>query len=284
MVRVAIASLPATTLPLMSASSSWKVPVSPSREPIFNVPAVILTLAAIMGLVHVLFWLVLSPDQVSDALVLFSFIPARYSTAVLAEKGWATGWGAAVWSIVTYAFIHGSVLHLSLNMIWLFAFGTPVARRFGTARFFAFFCAAAVAGALVHLATHVGEPRPIVGASASISGAMAAALRFIFVRGGLLGSRDAAAIDRSRVPAASLSEMFRDVRVLAFIAVWFGTNIIFGAGGVSMPGQEQDIAWEAHIGGFLMGLFGFSLFDPPRPLATEAEPRDGATTVGDDRL
>jgi membrane associated rhomboid family serine protease len=268
----------------MSASSIWNVPVPSSREPIFNVPAVILTLAVVMGLVHALFWLVLSPDQVSDALVLFSFIPARYDAAMLATEGWATGWGAAVWTVVTYAFIHGSVLHLSLNMIWLFAFGTPVARRFGTTRFFAFFCAAAVAGALAHLATHFGEMRPLVGASAGISGAMAAALRFIFVRGGMLGSPGYAETDRARVPAASLSEMFRDGRVLAFIAVWFGTNIIFGTGAASLPGQDQDVAWEAHIGGFLLGLFGFKLFDPPRPLAAEAEPRDDATTVGDHRL
>jgi membrane associated rhomboid family serine protease len=54
----------------------------------------------------------------------------------------------------------------------------------------------------------------------------------------------------------------RDVRVLAFLVVWFGVNLLFGVGTISMPGVEQSIAWQAHIGGFLAGLLLFPLFDP----------------------
>jgi len=38
--------------------------------------------------------------------------------------------------------------------------------------------------------------------------------------------------------------------------------LLFGIGSIGLPGGEQSIAWEAHIGGFLAGLLLFPLFDP----------------------
>jgi len=145
------------------------------------------------------------------------------------------------------------------------AFGSPVARRFGSRRFLAFMAVTAAAGAAVHLVTHFGELLPMVGASAAISGAMAAATRFAFQRGGPLELwRDPA--EACRVPAAPLATSLRDSRVLAFVLAWFGVNILFGVFSVGMPGIEQAIAWQAHIGGFLVGLFAFAVFDPvPTP-------------------
>ena len=111
----------------------------------------------------------------------------------------------------------------------------------------------------------------MIGASATVSGAMAAAMRFVFQHGGPLGSLGRGDDENSyRVPAAPLSAMLRDPRILAFLAVWFGVNFIFGMGAVSMPGMEGTVAWQAHVGGFLAGLLGFALFDPVRP----SEPRN----------
>src|SRR5207245_2787476 len=110
-----------------------------------------------------------------------------YDASILAELSWPQGWGAAIWTFVTYAFIHADLNHLIFNAVWLLAFGTPVARRFGSLRFIAFFIVTAVAGAGAHLLTHFGEMLPMIGASAGISGAMAAAMRFAFQRGGPLG-------------------------------------------------------------------------------------------------
>jgi membrane associated rhomboid family serine protease len=58
----------------------------------------------------------------------------------------------------------------------------------------------------------------------------------------------------------------RDPRVLAFLAVWFGLNILFGIGSVSLTEDQQSVAWQAHIGGFLAGLLLFPLFDPVAPV------------------
>lgn len=132
----------------------------------------------------------------------------------------------------------------------------------------------AAAGAAVHLVTHFGELLPMVGASAAISGAMAAATRFAFQRGGPLELwRDPA--EACRVPAAPLATSLRDPRVLAFVLVWFGVNILFGVFSVGMPGIEQAIAWQAHIGGFLVGLFAFAAFDPV-PTSTKLDGGKGS--------
>jgi membrane associated rhomboid family serine protease len=239
--------------------------VASSRERIFNVPGIILAIIAAIALVHGVRTLILTPNQDNDFLILFSFIPMRYDLTVLAAESWARGWGAAVWTFVTYAFIHGNLTHLGVNAIWLLAFGPPVARRFGASRFAIFFAATAAAGAAVHLATHLGERWPMVGASAAISGAMAAAIRFVFQRGGPLGAMGKGDEADYQVQAAPLSVALRDPRVLAFMVVWFGVNLLFGPGTIPLPGAEEGVAWQAHIGGFLAGLFGFALFDPVRP-------------------
>jgi membrane associated rhomboid family serine protease len=240
--------------------------VNPPRERIFNVPVAVLMTAAVIGLVHAVFVLFLNEQETNQALLIFGFIPARYDLAVLAEEPWWIGWGAAVWTFVTYAFLHANLTHLFINMVWLLAFGTPVARRFGSLRFAILLLAAAVAGAAAHLAVHLGEPQLMIGASAAISGAIAAALRFVFQRGGPLGVLGGGGDPEAyRVPALPLSKMLRDRRALAFMVAWFGINLLFGPGTISMPGMDQSVAWEAHIGGFLAGLFGFSLLDPVRP-------------------
>ena len=244
----------------------------PPRERIFNVPVVVLWLLAAMGLVHVLMTLVLSANQASNFLELFAFIPARYNLRLLSELSWVRGWGAAVWTFLTYAFIHGNLMHLGFNGVWLLAFGTPVARRFGALRFLIFFLFSAAVGAAFHLAVHAGEGVPMVGASAAISGAMGAAMRFAFQRGGPLGPFRGGDEATYRVPATPLSVMFRDPRLIVFLIVWFGVNIFFGLGFVSVPGEEgMPIAWEAHIGGFLAGLVGFVLFDPVQADASSEE-------------
>src|SRR5262249_12882326 len=121
----------------------------------------------------------------------------------------------------------------------------------------------AAAGAAAHLVTHVGELLPMVGASAAISGFMAAAIRVAFQRGGPLSMWRRHHDEAHRVPAAPLMAAPRGPRVLALLAVWFGLNLLFGVGSIGIPGTEsQSIAWQAHIGGFVAGLVLFAVFDP----------------------
>jgi membrane associated rhomboid family serine protease len=251
----------------------------PPRERIFNVPAVVLALLAVIGVVHAFLVLVLDSRQTTEFLLLFAFIPLRYDPSITSVAVWPGGYAADVWTFVTYAFIHRDLNHLFFNAIWLLAFCSPVARRFGTWRFLAFFAVTAAAGAAAHLATHFGEVLPMIGVSAVISGAMAASMRFAFQPGGplgLWGGREEA----YRVPAVPLSVALRDRRVLAFLLVWFGINALFALMPFGTSGLEHSIAWQAHIGGFLAGLLAFALFDPvPRATADTGEGPPAEPTV-----
>jgi membrane associated rhomboid family serine protease len=92
------------------------------------------------------------------------------------------------------------------------------------------------------------------------------------VKGSFLSFSRGDADEAAKVPALSLVRALRDARVLAFLAVWFGVNIIFGVGSIAIGADGGSVAWQAHIGGFLAGLMLFSLFDPvPRAAAHAAD-------------
>jgi membrane associated rhomboid family serine protease len=134
-----------------------------------------------------------------------------------------------------------------------------------------------MAGAAAFLLVHPFGLEPVVGASAAISGAVAAAMRFAFEPGAPLGPGRSLSVTSDRayfVPALPLARVFRDGRALTFLLTWFGCNILFGAFARPLGVGDATVAWEAHIGGFLFGLFAFSLFDPApdHRLAADPEP------------
>jgi len=231
-------------------------------EPIFNVPPVVLATIAVLVLVHALRMLVMTDAEDVRFLLTFAFIPVRYDINPVVDS-LPGGFGADIWTFFTYAFIHADLLHIGLNLAWLLPFGTALARRFGAWRYTLFMLVVAAAGALAHLLSHPGAMVPMIGASAAISGAMAAAMRFVFQRGGPLEAwRGEIGDDAYRVAAVPLGATLRDPRFLAFLAVWIGLNALFGLGTVSIGEAGQEIAWQAHIGGFFAGLLLFTPFDP----------------------
>jgi membrane associated rhomboid family serine protease len=254
-----------------------ELPPDGPREPILTLPGALTAYVLLLAVIHVVRMLL--PFDIDDVVIqMFGFIPKRYDSTLLAIT-FPGGTGAKVWTFVTYSLLHANLTHIGFNVLWLLPFGSALARRFGAARFFLFMAVTAVAGALAHLVTHEHAVAPMIGASASVSGTMAAAIRFAFVRGSFLsfsrGDADAAA----KVPALSLLRALRNTRVLGFLAVWFGVNIIFGIGSIAIGADGASVAWQAHIGGFFAGLLLFSLFDPiPRavPNAADASSSDAS--------
>jgi membrane associated rhomboid family serine protease len=231
----------------------------PTSEPILNVPRAVVVAAGVMIAIQVVRSLL--PDEI-DVTVLLSlaFIPARYSGAAAELPG---GYLTAVTSFVTYMVVHGGWMHLLVNVLWMVAFGTAVARRIGARGFYEFSILCGLAGALTHLVFHWGEMGPMVGASAAISGQMAGALRFIFSARRGPGERTP---DFVNAPLTSLGDTLRDPRIMGFLVFWVVINAYFGLTAVSFAGTEGAIAWEAHIGGFLCGLLIFGFFDKASPV------------------
>jgi membrane associated rhomboid family serine protease len=184
--------------------------------------------------------------------------------------------GVKPWTLLTYAFMHGSWTHVFLNCVWLVAFGPPIARRFGSPRFLLFLVATAIASALAHWIISPMDFSPLIGASGVDSGLMGAATRFMFQPGAPLGAFGSTSRPQiETVPAASLSGVFTERRSLIFIVIWFATNLIFGAGARTLGFSDMPVAWIAHLGGFIAGLVLFPLFDRPfraPPMAGELAP------------
>jgi membrane associated rhomboid family serine protease len=245
------------------------------HEPILTLPGALTAYVLLLAVIHLR--VLLPPDLEYWTVEVFGFIPKRYDPTLLAMP-FPGGNGAKVWTFVTYSLLHANLSHIGFNVLWLLPFGSALARRFGAIRFFTFMAVTAAAGALAHLVTHEHAIAPMIGASASVSGAMAAAIRFAFVKGSFLSFRRGVDADAAaRVPAQPLLRALRDPRVVGFLAVWFGLNIIFGTGAISIGAEGASVAWQAHIGGFLAGLLLFSLFDPV-PRATPPNAADASSS------
>ena len=241
-------------------------------------PLVVVATVAVLVLVHAFRMLVLTDEQDVEFLLAFAFIPARYATDGALSGAFPGGFAADLWTYFTYAFIHADLMHLGLNLAWLIPFGTALARRFGAWRYIVFMLVMAAIGALAHLVSHFGEMEPMIGASAAISGAMAAAMRFVFQPDGPLAHWRERSDAAYRVPAASLPATLRDPRFLLFLAVWLGLNALFGIGTISFGTEAgQTIAWQAHVGGFFAGLLLFDAFDPAVPRAA-LDPEPGGSS------
>src|SRR5690606_36468261 len=112
----------------------------PRREPVFNMPPVALAVIGICAAVFVLQSYVLTPDQNYGLIRYGAFIPVIYTGK----------YGFDVWAFTspfTYTLLHGSFLHLAVNMVWLAAFGSPLENRLGALRFTAFFFVTGLAAA-----------------------------------------------------------------------------------------------------------------------------------------
>jgi len=218
----------------------------PPRQPFLNAPPVVLWLIAAFVAIHVA--TVAAPGIVTDdALLRYAFVPARYSQG-------ASPFELAV-PLITHMFLHGSWLHLTVNCLWFLAFGPIIARRYGATLFLLFFFVCGIAGALTYLALNWGSPEPMIGASGGISGLMAAGIRLLRwpnVR-----------------PWHDLAPILSRP-VVMFTTFWLVANFVLAVMGVGAGEEMQQVAWQAHLGGFACGLFlinAMELLRERRPLA-----------------
>ena len=266
------------------------------RQPIFNVPSVVLLVIVVMAGIEAAQHL-LGDQAQADLLARFAFVPGRLTlsvdpTAVMGRLIEAMNQdagpdGAAAagqfflgngslqpWTVLSYALLHGGWAHLGLNAVWLLAFGTPVVRRVGSLRFLALFTLSAAAGAIAHYAVDPLSLQPLVGASAAVSGCMGAAVRFVFT------SQRPVTEPGHLAPRRSLAALAPDRRAGAFLLVWFASNLVTGLGAIPLGLSDAPIAWQAHIGGFLLGLLAFPLLDPVRIAPPSPPPPDPAAPTG----
>lgn len=227
-----------------------------AHQPAILLPGVVTALLGLMLAVHLARTFVLNEAGDLEVILWLAFIPAR----AIAAAQFAGGWIPLVWTPFTHAFLHAGWEHLLINCAWLAIFGTPVARRYGARSTVILFLASAAVGAVFFAATTLPGVQVLLGASGGISGLTGVACRFIFQP--LLVARDPVTGEQRVLGRrmASLTELARNPQAAFFIAIW----LILNAAVPFLPmliGQSISIAWQAHLGGFLAGLFLTPLFE-----------------------
>ena len=154
---------------------------------------------------------------------------------------------AALWSI----FLHGGLLHLAGNMLFLWVFGNNIEDRLGRGAFIAFYVGGGVVATLAHVMLQPDSTVPLVGASGAIAAVMGAYL-VLFPNARIL----------SVVPIF-LFGFLAEIAAKWLLAFWFVSQFFIN--------PNSGVAWAAHVGGFVFGaLVALALRGrlrpPPRPV------------------
>jgi membrane associated rhomboid family serine protease len=166
-----------------------------------------------------------------DALILWFGLWPLASTA-FAAPGLSTGF--LPWQVITYSFLHGNELHILVNMLGLFMFGSEVERVLGQQRYLTYYFVSVLTAALAQLvmsALSPGPPYPTVGASGGVFGLLLAYGMFF--------------------PRRIVMLIFPPIPMPAwlFVIVYAALELYLG-----VTGTQAGVAHFAHLGGMLGGF------------------------------
>jgi membrane associated rhomboid family serine protease len=169
----------------------------------------------------------------------FALVPARISQLQWAEPGAAA---AVLATLVSSLFLHGGLLHIIGNMLYLLVFGPAVEGRLGHRRFTVFYFAAGIIAGLATVAMAPQSTVPVIGASGAIAGVLGG--YFVLCPGAHISTilPSSFLIRRAEVPA------------IVYLLIWFGLQLYLGISAGPRGPILSGVAWWAHVGGFLFGV------------------------------
>jgi len=230
---------------------------APRRQPIFNLPAAVAAVAGLFLAVTAADSLVLNDSGREALFAWFAFVPYR----LVEPAGLPGGIWPLLWTPVTHAFLHAGWEHVLLNTVWFVIFATPVVHRYGAVRMLVLFLVGAIAGAAAFAATTLPHIAVLVGASGGVAGLTGAAVRFIFqpVQVAIHPETDERVLLGRRL--ATIREVFAHPTARIFTITWVALNGIVPLLPIFMSGMQVEIAWQAHLAGFLAGFLLVPLFE-----------------------
>jgi membrane associated rhomboid family serine protease len=150
-------------------------------------------------------------------------------------------------------FMHGSILHLAGNMLFLWIFGNNVEDSMGPVRYAIFYILGGLAALALQVAVAPNSTAPTIGASGAIA----------CVLGGYI-----LLFPRARVLTLVFIIFFVTVielPAMIMLGIWFAEQAVFGAANLTNPtGGGGGVAYFAHVGGFAFGLSTIKLFATKR--------------------
>jgi len=198
-----------------------------SSERNYTAPAVTLVLILVNVLVFIYELSLGSGWQLNRFIAIYGIVPDRLHYS----------------SLLTSMFIHGGFLHILGNMWFLWVFGRGIEDILGHGKYLFFYLACGIAAALVHVVVNANSTVPTVGASGAIAGVMGAYL-IKFPRARIV----------TLVPIIIFITTV-DLPAAFLLLYWFAIQFFSGVGSVGYSqASSGDVAWFAHIGGFLAGM------------------------------
>lgn len=154
-------------------------------------------------------------------------------------------------SIVFSTFLHGGFMHIAGNLLFLWVFGNNIEDFLGHIKYLLFYLAGGIAASLAHMYTHLDDVIPSVGASGAVAAVMGAYL--------LLYPRA-----KVRVLVLFILITMIELSAVVVLIMWFIYQFFIGAQELS---GATEVAWMAHVGGFVFGFVGIWLLGgrPHRP-------------------
>ena len=181
---------------------------------------------------------ILLPPGEREAFTLrYAMIPAVYTRLII--RPWRFD-AVTLLSPLTTVFLHGSVMHLLTNMVFLWVFGDNVEDKLGHLRFVLFYLACGLIASLSHYVLSFNSVKPMVGASGAIAGIMGAYL-WLFPTA------------RIRCILVFFPFFYFLIPSWVILVYWVFLQVSSAYMNISM-GVGGDIAWFAHIGGFIAGI------------------------------
>jgi membrane associated rhomboid family serine protease len=147
--------------------------------------------------------------------------------------------GSFLWSVIFSTFLHGGLLHIGGNMLFLWIFGNNVEDYLGHVKYLLFYLAGGLAASFAHIFTHIDSIIPSVGASGAVAAVMGAYILLF---------------PHARVKVLLPIFVFITVvqmSAVAVLGIWFLYQFLIGAQELT---GATDIAWMAHVGGFVFGV------------------------------
>ena len=172
----------------------------------------------------------------------FAMVPALITPALSEGVPRGVGALAPLMTPVTSMFIHGGVLHIAGNMLYLFIFGAAVEYRLGSARYLIFYFAAGIAAALATVWIAPESTVPVIGASGAIAGVLGAYFIF-YPRGRIL-----------TILPIFIFIQFIEIPAVVYLLFWFAVQLYAGLEQSGREAAMGGVAWWAHVGGFMFGV------------------------------
>jgi len=150
-------------------------------------------------------------------------------------------------TVFTSMFLHGGLIHVGGNMLYLWIFGDNIENAMGRARFLLFYFLSGAVAAYAHALTDPHSTVPMIGASGAVSGVLGAYL-LLYPRAHVY----------TIIPIFFFVQIIR-LPALIVIGFWAIIQLVSGVSYRAMMGQG-GVAWFAHVGGFVFGLAAVKLF------------------------